>query len=250
MSSSCFCAPRGRLHDPVYLPCRLHRARVMLTHSQDSWVSIPSQLAGQLLATDAAMPVILRVRQLSALGAPAGRPLHLAWAGDVAAAAGVLEVPSALGRALGLLSGSQVVLEPLPEGAVAAAEMVVVEPVGPSDWEVVELNAGLLEDRLLTQVSASFSGWKFDHVYSSKVSPHTEACAGQLQCLGRIAHCGYSGCSGHRRQLPAWCISVLHEPHCYIHNTLPLNVSVPPSPQIYTTGRCSLVQPPWQLLSF
>lgn len=171
-------------------------------------MSIPSQLAGQLLAMDAALPVILRVRQLSALGAPAGRPLHLAWAGDVAAAAGVLEVPSALGRALGLLSGSQVVLEPLPEGAVAAAEMVVVEPVGPSDWEVVELNAGLLEDRLLTQVSASFSfpGWNFGHV-CSKISAHTkpaqDSCSawGALHTVGTAAAQTTAG--GHQHS--AWC---------------------------------------------
>jgi hypothetical protein len=158
------CCARA-LHDPVSLPCRLHRARVMLTHSQDSWVSLPSQLAGQLLTTDVALPLILRVRHLSAVGAPTGRPLHLAWAGGVAAAAGVLEVPSALGRAVGLLSGAQVVLEPLPEGAVAAAEVVVVEPVGPSDWEVVELNAGLLEDRLLSQVGACLVTSSAGHAY-------------------------------------------------------------------------------------
>jgi hypothetical protein len=41
-------------------------------------------------------------------------------------------------------------LEALPRLAAAAA--VVVEPVSAADWEVVELNAGLLEDMLLSQV--------------------------------------------------------------------------------------------------
>jgi hypothetical protein len=35
---------------------------------------------------------------------------------------------------------------------LAAAAAVVVEPVGPADWEVVELNAGLLEQHVLGQV--------------------------------------------------------------------------------------------------
>jgi hypothetical protein len=41
-------------------------------------------------------------------------------------------------------------LQALPQLAAAAA--VVVEPVGPADWEVVELNAGLLEEHVLGQV--------------------------------------------------------------------------------------------------
>jgi hypothetical protein len=49
-----------------------------------------------------------------------------------------------------------VLLEALPQLAAAAA--VVVEPVCAADWEVVELNAGLLEDMLLSQVQWSGPG--------------------------------------------------------------------------------------------
>jgi hypothetical protein len=46
-------------------------------------------------------------------------------------------------------------LEVVPRLAPASA--VVLEPVGPADWEVVELNAGLLEEHVLGQVGAC--GW-------------------------------------------------------------------------------------------
>lgn len=52
--------------------------------------------------------------------------------------------------ALGLRPGCEVALQPLPGVGVAAA--AVVEPAGPADWEVVDLNAGLLEAAVLGQV--------------------------------------------------------------------------------------------------
>lgn len=69
-------------------------------------------------------------------------------------AEGTLGVPAALAACLGLRQGAAVVFRPL-EG-VPAAEAVVVEPLSGDDWEVIELNAGHLEERFLEQVR---KGW-------------------------------------------------------------------------------------------
>jgi antitoxin component of MazEF toxin-antitoxin module len=74
----------------------------------------------------------------------------------VSSAPGVLELPAHLAAALQLSSGTEVVLQVL-HPPLAAAAAVVVEPAGPADWEVVELNAGLLEEHVLGQVGVC--GW-------------------------------------------------------------------------------------------
>lgn len=81
---------------------------------------------------------------------PSLRPRYVAWAGAVSTTAGCIELPAHLCSSLQLPSGCEVVLEGVAQLAAAAA--VVVEPVGPADWEVVELNAGLLEEHVLGQV--------------------------------------------------------------------------------------------------
>ena len=89
-------------------------------------------------------------------GQPQAPPLYLAWGGEVSAAAGVLDVPRALAASLGLSAGCTLQLTAKPQ--VPEAEQVVVEPLGPSDWEVVELNAGLLEEQVLMQVGQGGGG--------------------------------------------------------------------------------------------
>lgn len=74
----------------------------------------------------------------------------MAWHGGHSSSAGWLELPAQLCAALQLPTGTEVFLEVLHNLAAAAA--VVVEPVGPADWEVVELNAGQLEGEVLQQV--------------------------------------------------------------------------------------------------
>jgi hypothetical protein len=81
---------------------------------------------------------------------PGARPLFVAWQGDVTPTEGVLGVPAALASCLGLRAGAALLLRPL--GGVPPAEAVVVEPLTGDDWEVVDLNAEHLEDRLLEQV--------------------------------------------------------------------------------------------------
>jgi len=97
----------------------------------------------------------------------APRPMFAAWQGSVCAADSTLGVPSVLAACLGLRQGALVQLRPL--GGVACAEAVVVEPLTGDDWEVIDLNAGHLEEKLLEQVRVrsglmvwSFTAYKAD----------------------------------------------------------------------------------------
>ena len=157
--------------------------RVALTPARDCWVDLPPNLAARLLnqpglplpvalrlapadpATGAPLPLprALPGRPAAATCAP-GAPCHfVGWAGGASPGPGVLGLPAALAAALGYHEGQLVAAEPIlpaPPGGGGgaptlppAAEAVVVEPLGPSDWELVELNAGLLESgALLAQV--------------------------------------------------------------------------------------------------
>lgn len=81
---------------------------------------------------------------------PSSKPRYVAWAGSISSTPGCIELPAGLSSVLHLPAGTEVSVELLPDLAAAAA--VVVEPVGTADWEVVELNAEQLEDKLLNQV--------------------------------------------------------------------------------------------------
>ncbi|KAJ2724037.1 Peroxisome biosynthesis protein pex1 [Coemansia sp. Benny D115] len=61
----------------------------------------------------------------------------------------VLEIDSAYGQRLGLLDGTTVGVEYIPKVDVCTA--AEVEPLGFDDWEILELNAGVVEERLLQQ---------------------------------------------------------------------------------------------------
>ncbi|KAJ1971657.1 Peroxisome biosynthesis protein pex1 [Dimargaris xerosporica] len=62
----------------------------------------------------------------------------------------VIEIDNALGGALGFTHGCPVEVD-LQTG-VPSCDYVEVEPVHADDWEIIELNAGLIEQALLTQV--------------------------------------------------------------------------------------------------
>jgi hypothetical protein len=85
-----------------------------------------------------------------AVGVVSKKPCFVAWAGGVSEG-GNIAVPSALAAALGLVPGTIVHVHAVPN--LPAAASVTVEPLAASDWEVLELNAGLLEDQMLHQVS-------------------------------------------------------------------------------------------------
>ncbi|KAJ1925215.1 Peroxisome biosynthesis protein pex1, partial [Tieghemiomyces parasiticus] len=62
----------------------------------------------------------------------------------------VLELDTAFGRALGLTTGTTVNVEALPD--VPTCRSAQMEPLASDDWEIIELNAGLIEQTLLSQV--------------------------------------------------------------------------------------------------
>ncbi|KIY92136.1 peroxin-1 [Monoraphidium neglectum] len=131
---------------------------VDLVPERGSWIALPPTLAAQLLDAGAELPLIVQLVPLDAIGAPAqgARPLFAAWQGSTLPSEGALGVPAALANCLGLRRGAPVQLRPL--AGVPAAEAVIVEPLSGDDWEVLELNAGHLEDQLLEQVGVVAPG--------------------------------------------------------------------------------------------
>ena len=78
--------------------------------------------------------------------------------GGAAGSRALIELPAELARSLDLSDGTEVLMQPLltPDApTVPPATSLQVEPVGESDWEVVELNAGHVEDIMLHQVDES-----------------------------------------------------------------------------------------------
>ena len=96
-------------------------------------------------------------------------PFIVAWAGG-ASTGPALELPAALGTALGLAPGTFVSVTPLP--ALPPALSVTVEPAGPDDWELVECHAGDVEADLLTQVGVVAVGQPFPYWVRPGVSEH------------------------------------------------------------------------------
>ncbi|GIL79880.1 hypothetical protein Vretimale_12481 [Volvox reticuliferus] len=154
---------------------RMARLTVTLISERSNWVSVSKPLANQLFDLNF-LPVVLQIRVLDGAGMPSKQPQHthhVAWAGAViqgpgvgsggsggAGGGGTLGVPSALASALGLRAGAQVHTAPLL--GVPIATSVEVEPAGESDWEVVEANAGFLEEQLLGQVGVLERGQRFN----------------------------------------------------------------------------------------
>lgn len=173
--------------------------RIVLTPARDCWVDLPPDLAARLLdggpsTPPIPLPVALRLAPADpATGQPLplpptlpnhpsptcapGAPCHfVGWAGGASPGPGVLGLPAALAAALGYHDGQLCAVEPVlaappPLGVGAPllpppphlfpppAEAVVVEPLTESDWELVELNAGLLESgALLAQVGVVAPG--------------------------------------------------------------------------------------------
>ena len=129
---------------------------VQRTQERSSWASLPEEVVSALYASPVALPLVLEVRPAEppARGA-AGAPRYVAW-GGAAAPRGRLGLPAALADALGLREGAAVTLRALPAAPAAAA--VSVEPAGADDWEVVELNAGYVEEQLLGQAGVAAPG--------------------------------------------------------------------------------------------
>ncbi|KAJ2849762.1 Peroxisome biosynthesis protein pex1, partial [Coemansia erecta] len=90
-----------------------------------------------------------------------GGETHVAWSGGEsqieehrdqsgALSTSVLEIDATYGRRLGLVDGATVALEYAPQIDICTSASV--EPASFDDWEILELNAGVIEERLLQQV--------------------------------------------------------------------------------------------------
>ena len=64
-----------------------------------------------------------------------------------------MDIPAALASCLGIAQGLTVSVKALPD--VPQAIGICVEPVSTDDWEVVEQNAGYMEEQILNQVTQS-----------------------------------------------------------------------------------------------
>ncbi|WIA08137.1 hypothetical protein OEZ85_007593 [Tetradesmus obliquus] len=147
---------------------RAARARISVVPAQHSWVALPGPFVSSLQGMEVQRPLVIRLtvtsasafgraasayprqqqQQASSRPASSAAPRYVAWSGDECPP-GTIQLSAGLAGVLQLPAGTEVLLEALPRLAAAAA--VVVEPASAADWEVVELNAGLLEDMLLSQ---------------------------------------------------------------------------------------------------
>eukprot|EP00890_Picochlorum_soloecismus_P003574 jgi/Picsp_1/4217/NSC_01726-R1_peroxisome biogenesis protein pex1 len=114
---------------------------------KSSWIGLPPSMAGRLLS-QGTLPLAFRLQLYAGPGVPIGTPHFLSWSGGVSEMAKV-SISSRLGTILHLPEGAPVVLVPM-EG-LQEATSVIVEPATTDDWEVVEMNAQMIEDSLLAQ---------------------------------------------------------------------------------------------------
>ena len=116
-----------------------------ITRDRHNWVSLPPALVNSLYtaAVSRPRPLLLHRQGKDAVA--------VAWGGE-ASEAGKIGVPSGLALALGLHAGDKVDVVPAPSSSLPVAESISVEPANADDWEVVELNAGYLEENALSQV--------------------------------------------------------------------------------------------------
>ena len=131
---------------------------VQLTQEHSSWVGLPPALVSRLHQAQVALPLVLELRPLvqrAGLFLPGHLACHAAWAG-AGSAPGCIGIPAGLAGVLGVREGSTVAVQ-AAEGVPAAASLTV-EPASEDDWEIIELNAGYLEEHLLNQVCMLATG--------------------------------------------------------------------------------------------
>lgn len=128
-----------------FLCCRLV---TQYDHAErSSWIGLPPSMAGRLLS-EGKLPLTFKIQMYAGPGVPVGHPFFLSWSGGVSEA-GKMSISARLGTMLHLQQGATVILTPLL--TVATGDSVILEPSSSDDWEVVELNAQIIEDQLLTQ---------------------------------------------------------------------------------------------------
>ena len=182
-------------------PRSLARLTVILTPEKACWVSLPPPLIGRLLDGGAPMPLALDVSVVAADGkgaaasssAAAFAPLPpqqqrfcVAWGGGATpgGAAPFLGVPASLAALLNIREGATVDVRPLllrssddggassssasspspppaPPRPPPRATRVSVSPASADDWEVIQAQAGLLEESITSQVGVVSVGAPF-----------------------------------------------------------------------------------------
>lgn len=77
--------------------------------------------------------------------------MAVTWGGAASSGPNVVELDAQQARVLGLRPGAAATLQPLKLRS-QVAQVVVVEPAAAEDWEVLSMNAGLLEECMTSQV--------------------------------------------------------------------------------------------------
>ena len=92
----------------------------------------------------------------------------MAWAG-AASRGHHLEVPGALAGCLNIAQGITVTARAVSD--IPEAVGVCVEPISVDDWEVVEQNAGHMEEQILSQVSTTLTSQSWGSQCRTLTSP-------------------------------------------------------------------------------
>nr|XP_051709299.1 peroxisomal ATPase PEX1 isoform X2 [Oryctolagus cuniculus] len=157
---------------------------VVFTNARDCFLHLPRRLVAQL-----------HLLQNQAVEVAWGRqPVFLSWVeGRRFSDPGesVAEISRQVGRTLGLADGGQVFLKPCSH--VVSCEQVEVEPLSADDWEILELHAASLEQRLLDQIrvvfpTAVFPVWvdQRTHIFIRVVALVPAATYGRLEADTRL----------------------------------------------------------------
>ncbi|KAJ3287610.1 Peroxisome biosynthesis protein pex1 [Rhizoclosmatium sp. JEL0117] len=128
----------GSTHNPLV------QVTISLRPLQSQHINVPLSVLGSNAASLEKTPsrAVFRVTRKK-------QSFYFSWSGGVSSAGRTIEVDSAVAAALGLNDGDRAAIELLPNVQVAAS--VNVEPLSPDDWEIIELNAELLETEFLRQ---------------------------------------------------------------------------------------------------
>ncbi|KAJ9520077.1 hypothetical protein QJQ45_030122, partial [Haematococcus lacustris] len=129
--------------------------RLSVTAEKSCWVNLPQSLASSLYDAGLQPPQLLQIQEEGPAGTraahTAARSAYVGWGGGVSRQPGTLEMSAVLAGCLKLQPGAVLGLRWPPRSLGQAATSVTVEPLGSSDWEVLEANAGHMEDVMLSQ---------------------------------------------------------------------------------------------------
>ncbi|GAB5366003.1 hypothetical protein AAMO2058_001107200, partial [Amorphochlora amoebiformis] len=149
--------------------------RTEFTHTRSCFIALPRD-AFEHFRRDMVEPLPLRVETISTVSKK--RTVFVAWAGArLDGFAGRIGIPMQLAECINIEEGIVVRVIPLP--GTPTARMVRVEPESPDDWEILELNAQYVEEKLLDQISVLTLNCKFPFwirnnqlIYLRAVSPN------------------------------------------------------------------------------